>query len=224
MTRAQGTTLRRPVRRLLCLALALGLLGAARPAGATPEVRAFVAAMGNTAVQMLSEGIADPVERRTVVHRLLSESFDLPLLGRLSLGRFWRVASDEQRSEFQQLFAAFLTNLYSNSLERSPQDPPVVTGFGIDRVRAEPEQEYLVLSHFDRPAGHPFRVEWRIRGDVAAYRIIDVSVEGISMIVLFRQMLATAVHEGGGDVDGLLVRLRDMVGGAPAVAPVNALP
>jgi phospholipid transport system substrate-binding protein len=156
------------------------------------------------------------------VHELLSEGFDLPSLARLSLGRFWRAASEAQRTEFQQLFAAFLTNLYANSLERDPDDPPVVTGFGIDRVRSEPPQEYVVLTHFERPAGQPFRVEWRVRSGAEDHRVVDVSVEGISMVVLFRQMLATAVHEGGGDVEGLLARLRDMVG-EPTPAPLSAI-
>jgi phospholipid transport system substrate-binding protein len=180
--------------------------------GPTPEVRAFVEGIGGAAVQLLREGIADPVERRAAVRRLLEEGFDTPALARLSLGRFWRVATPDQRSEFQQLFEGFLVNLYSNSLERSPGDPPMVTGFAIDRVRAEPEREYAVLTHFERPAGSPFRVEWRVEDDGSDLRVLDVAVEGISMIVLFRQMLAGAVHDGGGTMDGLLVRLRQMVG------------
>lgn len=215
---------RPPGYLIATLLLALGLLAAAPARASTEEVRDFVRALGDAALVLLRDGIADPVARRQQVERLLRQDFDLGGIGRLSLGRFWRVASEAQRGEFQRLFAAFVTNLYANSLDRRPGDPPLVTGFGIDRVRAEPEAEesYVVTTHFDRPAGPSVRVEWRVRGEAGGgYRIADLSVEGLSMVVIFRQMLATALREGGGDVDGLLRRLRETTGGAPA-APVPA--
>jgi phospholipid transport system substrate-binding protein len=194
----------------------LGVGTVPRAAAATPEVQAFVERVGAAAVHLLREGIPDATSRRVEIARLLNDAFDTPALARLSLGRFWRVATPQQQGEFQELFEAFLINLYSNSLERDADDPPVVTGFAIDRVRAEPQQQYAVLTHFERPAGPPFRVEWRLQGEGPGLRVVDVAVEGISMIVLFRQMMASAVHEGGGDVEGLLKRLRQMVGAPPA--------
>lgn len=224
------SSLRFALVRLARSCLVLLLLGAAglpRAAEATPEVRAFVEEIGKAAVQLLGEGVADPVERRAVVRRLLHDGFDTPALARLSLGRFWRVATPEQRTQFESLFEAFLISLYSNSLDRDADDPPIVTGFAIDRVRADGAkedgaEEYAVLTHFDRPAGLPFRVEWRVLAGETGMRVLDVAVEGISMIVLFRQMLAGAVHEGGGTVEGLLARLRGMVGEpAAATLPVT---
>jgi phospholipid transport system substrate-binding protein len=209
--------MRAVVTGLVALALLLAM-----PARASSEVEAFVQSIGDAAVDLLGGGIPDPAARRATVDRLLHEQFDLDGIARLSLGRFWRVATDEQRAEFLQLFAGFMINLYANSLERDPDDPPVVTGFAIDRTREDDSQdaagEYVVVSHFQRPVGPAVRVEWRVLAGEDGYRVADVSVEGLSMVVLFRQMLANVVQDGGGDVEGLLKRLRDMTGASPAPA------
>jgi phospholipid transport system substrate-binding protein len=216
-----------PIRSLSALLLLAACLLLAPPVrAATAEVEAFVQSIGDEAVQLLGKGVADPSARRETVDRLLHERFDLDAIARLSLGRFWRVASEEQRVEFLRLFSGFMTNLYANSLDRKPTDPPLVSGFVIDRVREEPAQdgslEYAVASHFDRPAGLAVRVEWRVAGGAnGGWRIADVSVEGLSMVVLFRQMLANVIQDAGGDVEGLLKRLRAMTGAGPA-APVPA--
>ncbi|MBX6323950.1 MAG: ABC transporter substrate-binding protein, partial [Rhodospirillaceae bacterium] len=203
-----------PSRRLIAaLSLAAALLAAYPTRASTDEAADFVRTLGDTALLLLRDGTPDPAARRDHVEQLLARDFDLAGMGRLSLGRFWRVATETQRGEFLRLFAAFVTNLYANNLDRRPGDPPLVTDFAVDRVRAEPEadgaaQTYVVTTHFERPAGPPVRVEWRVRAEEGDYRVADLSVQGLSMVVIFRQMLATALREGGGDVEGLLGRLR----------------
>jgi phospholipid transport system substrate-binding protein len=203
--------------RLLLLLLALALAGMpARPASAgVEEVDSFVRGIGEAAVDLLRPGGVDAAARRETVAALLRERFDLDGIAQLALGRFWRTASAAQRHEFQHLFAGFMTNLYANSLDRDPDAPPLVSRFAVDKVRAAGAApggppEYVALSHFERLAGPPFRIEWRVRAAGEGYRVADVSVEGISMVVLFRQMLTNAVHDAGGDVEGLLAQLRAM--------------
>jgi phospholipid transport system substrate-binding protein len=178
-------------------------------------VEDFVRSVGDVAVDLLRDGVPDAGERHATVKKLLSETFDLEGIGRLSLGRFWRVASEEERAAYQPLFAAFLVNLFANNMERDPSSPPLVTGFVVDKVRLEPQEdgrpeEYVITSHFERPAGPSFRVEWRVRGSSDGFRVADIRVEGFSLIVLFRQMLANQVRDGGGTVAGLNKQLRKM--------------
>ena len=50
-------------------------------------------------------------------------------------------------------------------------------------------------------------VEWRVRQKGASYRIVDVVVEGVSLVVTNRDQFAAIVAKSG--MDGLLRELRD---------------
>ena len=60
--------------------------------------------------------------------------------------------------------------------------------------------------------GAPARVDWRVRGAPGAYKIIDVVVEGISMVVTQRSEFASVIRRGGGRLDSLTTQLRDLAG------------
>jgi len=55
----------------------------------------------------------------------------------------------------------------------------------------------------------PIRVDWRVRNGEDQLKIIDVVVEGVSMLLTQRDEFASVIQRSGGNVEGLLARLRD---------------
>ena len=57
----------------------------------------------------------------------------------------------------------------------------------------------------DRP---PLKVDWRVRGDAGTYKVVDIIIEGASMVITQRDEFASVIRRSGGNLDGLLARLR----------------
>lgn len=175
------------------------------------------AAVSADAAQELIEGIAVEVlavlrnpdlenqEKFELLVELLDGPIDLHLIARLILGRHWRSASEDQRTEYLALFRAFaLDNLASKLQVYDGQDFVVVGSQSVN------ERDALVQSLVSGVGQQPLKVDWRVRersdGDLVA---IDVIIEGISLIVTQRSEFSAVIERKG--MDGLLTELRQRV-------------
>ncbi|MDP6786754.1 MAG: ABC transporter substrate-binding protein [Rhodospirillales bacterium] len=61
----------------------------------------------------------------------------------------------------------------------------------------------VVQSH-----GAPLRADWRLTNRDGTFRILDLSMEGISMALTLRQEFSSVLRRKGG-VDGLIAILRE---------------
>ncbi len=201
-------------RRLYRVALFVALLALMASAGLgaraadPPDARVFLATLTDRVIeQLMAPGIGqDEQEGRFRV--LLNEGFNIPMLGRFVLGRYWRRASDKERKAFLVVFEdvivqRFLPIFAENSGER----------LSIGQIRPDPKNPALstVTSRLLRPQGEPVRVEWRIRREADQYRIIDVVAEGVSIAITLRSEYSSFIRQHGGDVGVLIESLRQKI-------------
>jgi len=159
--------------------------------------------MGDKAFSSLSEeGISDE-ERTKRFKNLLSEAFDLPRIARFTLGRYWRTASEAQKTEFVALFEKFVIQSYANRFQNLRGQK-----FVIMQSRAVSSSQSLVLSQIQIPGKPSIKVNWRVRIKDAKPKVIDVIVEGISMSVTQRDEFVSVIRQTGGKVGGLIKALR----------------
>lgn len=193
-------------------ALALGLT-ALLVGGGAPAARAeggpaptdFVRDFGDRAVALLSDDGLDAQGREAALRRLLSDNFDVPVIGRFVLGRYWRTASEPERAEFAELFEEMIVATYARQLGNYAGETLAVEG-----LRQSDDRGAVVSSRILRSSGSPIAVDWRLlrRGD--GWRVVDVMVEGVSMALTQRAEFAAVIRSTGG-VAGLLARLRTKV-------------
>jgi len=167
----------------------------------------FIEGLADEAVQALTAEGVTREERVTRFRELLSHNFDVPVIGKWVLGRYWRTATDGEKEEYLKLFEDYVVITY---VERFDQ----YSGEVIKVVKsvADPGQDALVFSEIHRPTGgEPIRIDWRVRNDSDIYKIIDVYVEGISMSQSQRKEFTSVIRANGGTVAGLLDVLRKKV-------------
>ena len=70
-----------------------------------------------------------------------------------------------------------------------------------------------------RPSGPPIDAEWRVRVIHGEYRIIDITIEGVSMAVTKRSEFSAVIQSKG--IDGLIAALRVRANKMPATASRN---
>ena len=57
----------------------------------------------------------------------------------------------------------------------------------------------------------PIRLDWRLTATESGWRVLDIVVEGVSLLVTFRNEFAAVIERHGGQVEGLLMELRQRV-------------
>lgn len=186
------------------LALIAVLSLAARPVRATraDEAGAFVDRLGQRTIAALDRVGKDPKARQEAISALLDESVDLKLIARLCLGRHWRSADENQRSEYVALFRANVLAVLSRRMSwYTGEEKFVVTATrpaGDDTMVAS---EIVYASN-----DPPLKIEWRVRGNDGKPTIIDVLPEGVSLVLTHRSEFDEVVARSG--MPGLLDELR----------------
>jgi phospholipid transport system substrate-binding protein len=184
-------------------ALAAGL-GSAAPARAESDPKTFVANLGDEALKTLTETQLDDAERERRFRELFVSHFDVAGIGRTVLGRYWRTATAEEKAEYLKLFEDFIVKTYSSRFK-------VYSGeqFVVQDLREDRDGYATVKSTVESPAGQDVQVLWRTRQTDGELRIVDVMVEGVSMVITQQRDFASVVQRSGGTVEGLLAALRE---------------
>ena len=136
----------------------------------------------------------------------LAEEKILPLVDfeeatRLAVGRGWAQASTEQKKRLVTEFRNMLVRTYSNAISAyQGQTMKVLPS------RAKPgDTEATVRNQFIRPGGKPVLIDYSMRKTDAGWKIYDIVVEGVSLVLTYRSEFDAVVRQEG--VDGLIKRL-----------------
>ncbi len=193
------------VRMTMAAGLTLMVFALALPAPAQAETPSeFVATLGDSAIRMLVEEGVSQDERIANFRELLIDGFDVPLISRFVLGIHWRRASPGQRSEYADLFEKFLVQSYAARLGQYGGE-----SLRVKATRSGGDKDTIVSTEILQPGRAPVKVEWRVRGDEEAYKVVDVIVEGISMVITQRDEFSSVIRRSGGNIEGLLSKLRE---------------
>ncbi len=200
-------------RRFVLLLALLLLLPGVPPASAAAKDGAIqhIQVLGERAFAAVQRSDMSLEDREAILADILSQGFELPLIARFVLGRYWRKATPEQRDSYVDLFGKFVIKSYSRHIGG-------FAGSSFDIVGAEPigKSDFLVTTNLRRKSGPSFKAGWRVRLIDGKYKIIDVMIEGISMAVSQRQEFASVLKRDG--VERLLQILAAKVGRMPAAS------
>jgi len=199
-------------RRILALAagFALSALLLGAPARAAAELengaRTFVESLAKQAVDSLADPKIARSERINRFRRMFNDSFAVEAIGRWILGRHWRTATEAERAEYLGLFEDLMVVSYVDRFAEYAGE-----ALKVNRSIAENENTVTIFSEIVRPnGGPPVRVDWRVgRNKAAAYKIVDVVVEGTSMSNTMRSDFTSVINQKDGQVSGLIEVLRE---------------
>lgn len=190
------------------LALVVGIFGfASQPSLADDGATSFVSDLGARALTIL-DGSTSLAEREPAFAKLFTQDFDVPTIGRFVLGRFWRTMTPEQQADYLDTFQRYVVWVYSTRFSG-------YSGEGFDVLGSKPVEEgaSLVSSQITSTDGSPpIQIDWRVIKVNNAYKITDVVVEGVSMLVTQRQEFSSVINQNGGKVQPLIDMLKKKVG------------
>ncbi len=171
------------------------------------SAQTFIENMAQEASRALTAPGISRARRVTLFHKLLKDNFDVAVIGKWVLGRYWRRATDQEKKEYLKLFEDYITITYVERFDQYAGEQ-----LNVIKSIANPGEDALVFSEIRRPAGgDPISVNWRVRAESGNYKVIDIYVEGISMSQTQRKEFTSVIRASGGSISGLLNALRKQV-------------
>jgi len=197
------------MERRLFLAAVAALLWSpsfAQAGAAGADAQKFIDNLGEATVSSLTGSSLSEAERGTRFRSLLESQFDMPGISKFVLARYWRVASDAERADFQRLFEDLLVQAYAKKFAEYAGERFQVAG-----SQANDDDSITVNSLINRPNGDVVRLDWRV-ADAGGLKISDLIVEGVSLRTTYRSDVASVIQNNGGKVADLIDALRQKTG------------
>ena len=171
-----------------------------------------------TASQMLSavshqraELKQHPDELYGLIGKILLPHFDLGYASRLVLGPYWRTATPAQRQAFQQAFYKFLVHSYAVGLLHGNYSD---RNLQVDRWRGSAHDNHaMIRSRVLRANAPTVQVDYAMVRTKDGWKAFDVSIEGISYVMNYRNQFSPEIRQKG--MDELIKRLNAGAENAP---------
>ena len=194
---------------LLPIILLIAVTQPPRSAAATTDPGAFMSEVSGQVLQLLADKQHSDAERAQQFAKLVGDDFDVPRIARFVLGQNWRTASDDERQQFTQAFQTYMIQVYWARFTQYNGQSISVTG-----QRAQSDTLTVVSTQIIQPSGQPpARVDWTVTKEGGGYKIIDVSIEGVSQVLTYRQEFASILAQNDGHVSALTAELNKKIKG-----------
>ncbi|MGE5626050.1 MAG: phospholipid-binding protein MlaC [Bacillota bacterium] len=159
----------------------------------------------NTVSAKRDELKAHPEELYDLAQKDLLPYFDFDYASRLVLGLAWRNATAQQRKDFQDAFVHYLVHSYADGLLQgnySDRDLEVQPWNG-----AVSDGRTVVKTKVLRANAQPVEVDYQMRSTPDGWKAFDVTIEGISYVLNYRNQFGPEIQAKG--LDELIKRLND---------------
>ena len=181
------------------------LAGGGRPAGAgrlhRPGRGAGDEARGASSTQLVKSGRGE-AQVYSGFEGILARYADMPAVSASVLGPPWRGASAAQRQRFVAAFQHYLSRRYGKQFREYRDARIDVTG-----ARDGGKAGVLVATRVVRPGQDDIAVDWQVSDRSGSPRVVNLVIEGVSMLANERAQVGAILDAQRGSIDGLIAQL-----------------
>lgn len=130
-----------------------------------------------------------------IVERLLVPEIASNTIARKVMGKYARSATDEQKKRFAAAFKGYMIRFYSNAFAE-------YTNETVDFLPApdfENERRVTIRTELNLSAGEPIPINYVMQRSGDSWKIIDVVIEGISLVISNRTQFGNSISRDGLD-------------------------
>ena len=163
----------------------------------------FVSTFTEEAISILSNDTINDSEKTRAFTSLVMSSIDLPLISKFVLARSWKESSDDQKQRYLIAFKDYFVNSYANKLDQ-------YSGEKIAIIDSEEAGKYVIVnSNIVREGTDTLKInlKWRLLNRDGQIKIIDLNIEGISLIIAQREEFQSFLANNNYDLDKLIEKI-----------------
>jgi len=122
---------------------------------------------------------------------------------RLAVGKSWNQATPEQKKKLVDEFRRMLVRTYSSAIQAYEGQTVKV-----QPLRMKPDDtDVTVHNQYIRAGGKPVQLDYQMHKTDNGWKIYDIVVEGVSLVLTYRSEFDAVVKQQG--IDGLIKRLAE---------------
>ena len=142
-------------------------------------------------------------EQKTELKKLFQKYVDIPIIARAVLGKSWRQADNEQRKRFIRAFKTYVSQKYGRQFSEFKG-----TTLEILKIRDTLTKAGVLVSTLVYVPGNPsLKVVWQVSDGSGSLKLIDLRVEGVSMLSTERQEFRSKLKKFNGSLDDLILAI-----------------
>ena len=167
------------------------------------EEENFVTSFADSAISILSNDTISDAERTSSFTELVMSSIDLNLISKFVLSKAWKNASDEQKENYLIAFKDYFVSSYANKLDQ-------YTGEKVDVIGSQEAGKYVIVeSNIIREGTDTLKInlKWRLLNKDNQIKIIDLNIEGISLVIAQREEFQSFLANNDYDLDKLIEKI-----------------
>jgi ABC-type transporter MlaC component len=211
-------------RRFLWAILVLALVpfgapahGQQKAAALTPDAaRAFIDKLGERTIGVLQARDLPAEKRGAELGRILLEGIDFDIVSMHTLGRYGRKPDGQEFREFSTLFSAYIIDLAIEKFGALP-----IRSYSIVETRTLPNGDVMVNTAVVPDGADTLNAGWRVRGTAEGLKIIDITVDGYSMVTHFSNQFSDWLSKAG--LSGLVSKMRGQTKNSPSLVLVRSM-
>ena len=190
------------IKKILILALFISSINSFALANFEAEEK-FVSNFADNAISILSNDSLDASQKNVQFTELVMSSIDMNLISKFVLSKYWKLATDDQKKAYQVAFKQYFISSYANKLDQYSGEKVII-------VSSNAAKKFVIVkSNIVRDGTDTLKIEldWRLLTRDSQTKIIDLSIEGISLIIAQREEFQSFLANNDNSLDALINKL-----------------
>lgn len=193
------------IKKILILALFISSINSFALANFEAEEK-FVSNFADNAISILSNDSLDASQKNIQFTELVMSSIDMNLISKFVLSKYWKLATDDQKKEYLAAFKQYFISSYANKLDQYSGEKVII-------VSSNAAKKFVIVkSNIVRDGTDTLKIEldWRLLTRDGQTKIIDLSIEGISLIIAQREEFQSFLANNDNSLDALINKLNSI--------------
>ena len=193
------------IKKILILALFISSINSFALANFEAEEK-FVSNFADNAISILSNDSLDASQKNIQFTELVMSSIDMNLISKFVLSKYWKLATDDQKKAYQVAFKQYFISSYANKLDQYSGEKVII-------VSSNAAKKFVIVkSNIVRDGTDTLKIEldWRLLTRDSQTKIIDLSIEGISLIIAQREEFQSFLANNDNSLDALINKLKSI--------------
>ena len=167
------------------------------------EEERFVEKFADDAIMILGNEQISKNEKNDQFTNLVMSAIDLNLISQFVLSKTWKSATNDQKERYISAFKTYFINSYANKLDQYSDEKIIVN-------EAEEAGKYVIVdTNIIREGTDTLKInlKWRLLNQNGDIKIIDLNIEGISLVIAQREEFQSFLANNDGDLEALIAKI-----------------
>lgn len=190
-------------RSLLCVLVALSLGVSTAVSASNPDAaKAFVDTVAKQVIDV-AKSETDRSVKQAKIESIFTDKVDINFVAKFVLGKNWRTATPAQQQAYIVAYKPFILKNYASKLAKYSGQT-----YNLKSARPDGDASVVTMEIVD-PNGQNVMVDYRLKEAGGGFKIVDIAVEGVSLLTTQRSEFNGIVESKG--IDGLIEALKKQV-------------